>query len=152
MPASTWCIIGTQAVKEPEFVARACHAFRRPRHRRSRCQGRAWSPSTAGPRSPITSVEDLARRFEGDGVSAIVYTDISRDGTMQGVNAEQRRQSTCRSDLAFLSSPPAASPTLTISPHLCLLLPIPGITGAITGRAIYEGTLDFAEGQRIGDG
>ncbi len=85
-----WCIIGTQAVKEPAFVARACQAF--PGHvivgldaRDGQVAIQGWAELTPH------RVEDLARRFEGDGVSAIVYTDIGRDGMMTGPNVEATR-------------------------------------------------------------
>ena len=48
----------------------------------------AWWPPMAGPRSPQVRATDLAKQFESDGVAAIVYTDIARDGMMQGVNVE----------------------------------------------------------------
>ena len=93
-------------------------------------------------------VIDMAQRFERDGVEAIVYTDISRDGMMQGVNAEQTAA------LAqAISIPVIASGGITNLDDIHRLLAVAdaGITGAITGRAIYEGTLDFAEGQRVAD-
>jgi phosphoribosylformimino-5-aminoimidazole carboxamide ribotide isomerase len=94
-----WCIIGTQAVKEPEFVARACRAF--PDNvivgldaKDGQVAINGWAVVTDH------QVEDLARRFEGDGVQAIVYTDIGRDGMLSGPNVEatagSRRPSRCR--------------------------------------------------------
>jgi phosphoribosylformimino-5-aminoimidazole carboxamide ribotide isomerase len=83
----TYCIIGTQAVKEPEFVARACRAF--PEHiivgldaKQGMVAINGWAEVTD------QEVTELARRFENDGVSAIVYTDIGRDGMMTGPNIE----------------------------------------------------------------
>ena len=81
----SYCIIGTQAVKDPAFVARACRAF--PGHvivgldaREGRVAIKGWAEMTEH------RVEELAGRFEDDGVTAIVYTDIGRDGMMTGPN------------------------------------------------------------------
>ena len=92
---------------------------------------------------------DLAQQFESDGVSAIVYTDIARDGMMQGVNVEATVA------MAQASSIPViASGGITNLDDIKGLLAVAdqGICGAITGRAIYEGTLDVAEAQRLCDG
>jgi phosphoribosylformimino-5-aminoimidazole carboxamide ribotide isomerase len=142
-----WCIIGTQAVKEPAFVARACQAF--PGHvivgldaRDGQVAIQGWAELTPH------RVEDLARRFEGDGVSAIVYTDIGRDGMMTGPNVEATRA------LArAIRIPVIASGGITNLDDIRALCAVAasGITGAITGRAIYAGTLDFAAGQRLAD-
>ena len=92
---------------------------------------------------------DLAKRFEADGVSAIVYTDIDRDGMMQGVNVNATVA------MAQASSIPViASGGITNMDDIVALNRVAdqGILGAITGRAIYEGTLDVAEAQRLCDG
>jgi phosphoribosylformimino-5-aminoimidazole carboxamide ribotide isomerase len=140
-----YCIIGTQAVKEPEFVARACAAF--PGHVMVGLDARDGQVAIKG-WAEITDhrVEDLARRFENDGVSAIVYTDIGRDGMMTGPNVEATRA------LAqAISIPVVASGGITDLDDIRALCAAGGITAAITGRAIYEGTLSFAEGQRLAD-
>ncbi len=142
-----WCIIGTQAVKEPAFVARACQAF--PGHvivgldaRDGQVAIQGWAEITPH------RVVDLARRFEGDGVSAIIYTDIGRDGMMTGPNVA--------ATLALAEAikiPVIASGGITDLDDIRALCAVAasGITAAITGRAIYEGTLDFAAGQRLAD-
>jgi len=140
-----WCIIGTQAVKEPALVARACAAF--PGHiivgldaKEGRVAINGWAEVTEYP------VEALSKRFENDGVAAIVYTDIGRDGMLTGPNIEATRA------LAdAITIPVIASGGITHLDDLRALAAVaePGIIGAITGRAIYEGTLDFAEGQRV---
>lgn len=142
-----FCIIGTQAVKEPEFVARACRAF--PGHiivgldaKDGRVAINGWAELTG------YSVSDLAQRFENDGVSAIVYTDIGRDGMMQGVNVD--------ATVALAETvaiPVIASGGITDLDDVRALCEAPtnNIMGAITGRAIYEGTLDLADGQRLAD-
>jgi phosphoribosylformimino-5-aminoimidazole carboxamide ribotide isomerase len=91
---------------------------------------------------------DLSKQFEQDGVSSIVYTDIARDGMMQGVNVE------ATADLAKQTSIPIiASGGITNMDDISnLLVEAPhGIMGAITGRAIYEGTLDFTKAQQLCD-
>jgi len=143
----TWCIIGTQAVKEPDFVARACRAF--PDHvivgldaKDGQVAIKGWAEITE------YRVEDLAKRFEDDGVSAIVYTDIGRDGMLTGPNV-----AATRALAAAVSTPVVASGGITNLDDVRALCAVAasGIMGAITGRAIYEGTLDFAEGQRLAD-
>lgn len=90
----------------------------------------------------------MAQHFQDDGVAAIIYTDISRDGMMQGVNVE----STVKLAQA-INIPVIASGGITNLDDIRALSEVAeeGITGAITGRAIYEGTLDFAEGQKLSD-
>ncbi len=143
----TYCIIGTQAVKEPEFVARACKAF--PGHvivgldaKEGMVAINGWAEVTD------QEVTKLARRFEDDGVSAIVYTDIGRDGMMTGPNIE------ATTALAnAINIPVVASGGITNIGDIEALCRAEtnNITAAITGRAIYEGTLDFAEGQKLAD-
>jgi phosphoribosylformimino-5-aminoimidazole carboxamide ribotide isomerase len=143
----SYCIIGTQAVKEPGFVARACRAF--PGRiivgldaKEGRVAIQGWAELTEH------RVEELARRFEGDGVSAIIHTDIGRDGMLSGPNVAATRA------LALaIGTPVIASGGITTLEDVRTLAEAAGsgIIGAITGRAIYEGTLDFAAGQRLAD-
>jgi len=142
-----FAIIGTQAVKEPEFVGRACKAF--PGHVIVGLDAKDGMVAIDG-WATVTEhhVLDLAQRFEQDGVSAIVYTDIGRDGMMSGVNVE------ATAALAeAINIPVIASGGITNIDDIRALCgaETSGITGAITGRAIYEGSLDFAEGQRLAD-
>ena len=141
-------IIGTRAVKDPAFVAEACEAF--PGKVIVGLDARDGRVATDG-WAEVTDVlaADLARQFESDGVAAIVYTDIARDGMMQGVNVEATVA------MARASSIPViASGGITDIDDIRALKAVAheGITGAITGRAIYEGTLDVAEAQRLCDG
>lgn len=143
----SYVIIGTKAVKEPEFVAEACAAF--PGKVIVGLDARDGLVATDG-WAEVSELHatDLARRFESDGVAAIVYTDIARDGMMQGVNV----QATVAMAQAS-SIPVIASGGITNIEDIRGLLAVSnaGICGAITGRAIYEGTLDVAEAQRLCD-
>jgi phosphoribosylformimino-5-aminoimidazole carboxamide ribotide isomerase len=143
-----YLIIGTKAVKEPAFVSAACRAF--PGHIIVGLDAKDGLVATDGwaEVSDIKAVE-LAKRFEQDAVESIVYTDISRDGMMQGVNVEQTLA------MAQASSIPViASGGITNMEDIRALAQVSdqGILGAITGRAIYEGSLDVAEAQRYCDG
>ena len=141
-------IIGTKAVKDPAFVVEACKAF--PGKVIVGLDARDGRVATDG-WAEVTEVmaADLARQFEADGVAAIVYTDIARDGMMQGVNVEQTVA------MARASSIPViASGGITDINDIRALKAVAdqGICGAITGRAIYEGTLDVAQAQKLCDG
>lgn len=143
----SYLIIGTKAVKEPAFVAEACREF--PGRIIVGLDAKDGLVATDGwaEVSDIKAVE-LAKRFEQDGVSSIVYTDISRDGMMQGVNVEQTVA------MAHASTIPViASGGITNMDDIKALQAVAreGILGAITGRAIYEGTLDVAEAQAYCD-
>ncbi len=143
----SYVIIGTLAVKQPEFVTEACAAF--PGKVIVGLDAVEGLVATDG-WAQVSSIEavDLARRFEADGVAAIVYTDIARDGMMEGVNVEATVA------MAKASSIPIfASGGVTNLDDVAALKAVAdvGITGIITGRAIYEGTLDLAEAQRLCD-
>ena len=142
-----YVIIGTKAVKEPDFVTEMCQQF--PGHIIVGIDAKKGLVATDG-WAEVTEVKaaDLAKRFESDGVSAIVYTDIDRDGMMQGVNVEATVA------IAQASSIPViASGGVTNMDDIVALNKVAdqGILGAITGRAIYEGTLDVAEAQLVCD-
>jgi phosphoribosylformimino-5-aminoimidazole carboxamide ribotide isomerase len=144
----SYVILGTKAVKEPSFVAEACAAF--PGRIIVGLDAKDGLVATDG-WAEVSQLRatDLARQFESDGVSAIVYTDIARDGMMQGVNVEATLI------MARASSIPViASGGITNLEDIRALKAVAdeGICGAITGRAIYEGTLDVAEAQRLCDG
>ncbi|MDG0979719.1 MAG: 1-(5-phosphoribosyl)-5-[(5-phosphoribosylamino)methylideneamino]imidazole-4-carboxamide isomerase [Halieaceae bacterium] len=143
----SYVIIGTKAVREPEFVAEACRAF--PGRVIVGLDAKNGLVATDG-WAEVSDVQatDLARQFDAHGVSAIVYTDIARDGMMQGVNVEATVQ------MAQASSIPViASGGITNMDDIKALAAVSakGICGAITGRAIYEGTLDVQEAQAYCD-
>jgi phosphoribosylformimino-5-aminoimidazole carboxamide ribotide isomerase len=142
-----YVIIGTKAVKEPEFVTDICREF--PGHIIVGLDAKDGLVATDG-WAEVSEVKatDLAKRFESDGVSSIVYTDIARDGMMQGVNVEATVAMAQASSI-----PVVASGGITNMDDIKALSAVAdkGICGAITGRAIYEGTLDVAEAQQYCD-
>jgi phosphoribosylformimino-5-aminoimidazole carboxamide ribotide isomerase len=143
----SYVILGTLAVKEPAFVARACAEF--PGKVIVGLDAKDGLVATDG-WAEVSEIQatDLARQFENDGVSAIVYTDIARDGMMQGVNVEATVA------MAQASSIPViASGGITNLEDVRALANCghPGVCGAITGRAIYEGSLDLAQAQQLCD-
>lgn len=144
----SYLIIGTKAVKEPDFVTQACKEF--PGHIIVGLDAKKGLVATDGWAEVSTiQASELAKRFEQDGVSSIVYTDIDRDGMMQGVNVEATLA------MAKASSIPViASGGITNMDDIRALQAVSkqGILGAITGRAIYEGTLDVREAQQYCDG
>lgn len=143
-----YVIIGTKAVTVPHFVADVCTQF--PGRIIVGLDARDGKVAVNG-WSKLSSHDaiDMARHFEQDGVEAIVYTDISRDGMMTGVNIEATLKVARAVNIAII----AAGGISTIDDVRALRdVADEGIAGAITGRAIYEGTLDFAAGQRIADG
>ena len=142
-----YLIIGTLAVKQPEFVDQLCAEF--PGSIIVGLDANDGFVATEGwaEASTVTAVS-LAQRFENVGVSAIVYTDISRDGMMQGVNTEATAK------LAdTVSIPIIASGGVTDISDIEALgrERRRGIEGAIVGRALYEGTIDLVEAQRLAD-
>jgi phosphoribosylformimino-5-aminoimidazole carboxamide ribotide isomerase len=142
-----YVIIGTKAVTAPHFVADVCAEF--PGHILVGLDARDGKVAVDGwSKLSNHDVVDLARHFEQDGVEAIVYTDISRDGMMTGVNVEATLRVARAIHIPVVAS--GGIRTLDDIRALCQVAE-EGITGAITGRAIYEGTLDFAEGQRLAD-
>ena len=143
-----YIIIGTAAVKNPGFLHDACGAF--PGQIIVGLDARDGKVATDG-WSKLTGHEviDLAKKFEGYGVEAIIYTDIGRDGMLSGINLD----ATVRLAQA-VSAPVIASgglSTLADIEALCLIED-EGIEGVICGRAIYSGELDFKEAQARADG
>ena len=142
-----YAIIGTRAVSAPHFVNDLCVEF--PGHiivgldaKDGKVAIEGWSKLSHH------SVIDMAQRFEQDGVEAIVFTDIGRDGMMSGVNVD--------STVALAQAihiPVIASGGITNIEDIRALCAVSdeGIMGAITGRAIYEGSLDLTAAQQLAD-
>ncbi|HYT85006.1 MAG TPA: 1-(5-phosphoribosyl)-5-[(5-phosphoribosylamino)methylideneamino] imidazole-4-carboxamide isomerase, partial [Burkholderiales bacterium] len=147
-----YIIIGTAAVKNPGFLQDACTAF--SGHiivsldaKGGKVAVEGWSKMTGH------DVVDLAKKFQDYGVEAIIYTDIGRDGMLTGVNIDATLKLARE-----LRVPVVASGGLTSLEDIKALCKIEpeGITGVVTGRAIYQGKLDFkkaqAEADKLGKG
>ena len=142
-----YVIIGTQAVAEPHFISDLCVEF--PTHVIVGLDARDGKVATEGwSKLSRHNIIDLARHFESDGVEAIIYTDIARDGMLQGVNVEATLKLAEAVNIPVI----AAGGVRNLEDVKNIAeMSASGIIGAITGRAIYEGTLDFAEGQKAAD-
>jgi phosphoribosylformimino-5-aminoimidazole carboxamide ribotide isomerase len=142
-----YVIIGTAAVKNPGFLHDACGAF--PGQVIVGLDAKDGKVATDG-WSKLTGhdVLDLAKKFEGYGVEAVVYTDIGRDGMLTGVNVEATVRLARGLTVPVIASGGVAS--LADVDALCGI-EHEGIEAAIVGRAIYEGTLDFALAQARAD-
>jgi phosphoribosylformimino-5-aminoimidazole carboxamide ribotide isomerase len=142
-----YVILGTKAVNAPHFVSDVCAEF--PGHiivgldaRDGRVAIDGWSKLSGH------DVVDLAKKFQDMGVEAIIYTDIGRDGMMAGVNVEATVKLASAISIPVIAS--GGITNLDDIQRLCEAADS-GIVGAITGRAIYEGTLDFAAAQKLAD-
>ncbi|WP_108482100.1 1-(5-phosphoribosyl)-5-[(5-phosphoribosylamino)methylideneamino]imidazole-4-carboxamide isomerase [Oceaniglobus ichthyenteri] len=132
-------ILGTVAVENPDLVRQAARAF--PGQvavgidaRKGRVATKGWATETD------VMVTDLARQFEDAGVAAIIYTDIDRDGAMQGPNI------TATADLARATEIPViASGGVASMADLHALKDTGVISGAISGRALYDGAIDLTQ-------
>lgn len=132
-------ILGTVAVEQPDLVREAARAF--PGHvavgidaRNGKVATKGWAEETN------VDATELAKSFEDAGVSAIIYTDILRDGAMGGPNV------TATANLArTVSVPVIASGGVSSLSDLTALKDTNVISGAISGRALYDGAIDLKE-------
>jgi phosphoribosylformimino-5-aminoimidazole carboxamide ribotide isomerase len=141
-------ILGSAAVRDPDLVAKAAAAF--PGRvavgidaMRGRVAVQGWAEVTD------VMAPELARRMGAQGACAIIYTDIDRDGMQSGVNIDATRE------VARAAGVPVfASGGVATLDDIRALLPLAadGVAGVVTGRAVYEGTLDLAEAVRLGKG
>jgi len=143
----SYVIIGTAAVKNPGFLHDACIAF--PGHiivgldaKDGKVAVDGWSKMTGH------DVIDLAKKFQDYGVEAVIYTDIGRDGMLSGVNIEATVKLARALKIPVIASGGISS--LEDVKALCAVAD-EGIMGAITGRALYEGKLDFRQAQAEAD-
>jgi phosphoribosylformimino-5-aminoimidazole carboxamide ribotide isomerase len=133
-------ILGTAAAKTPEVIAEACRRY--PGRIAVGIDSREGSVMVKGwlAQSARTAV-DLAKEMEGYGVAVIILTDINRDGVGGGINLVQ-----ARGVAAAISTPLIVSGGVaTLADIQAVKALAPGVIGVITGRALYEGTLDLAE-------
>ena len=142
-----YVIIGTKAVSAPHFINDLCLEF--PGHIIVGLDAKDGKVAIDGwSKLSNHDVIDMAQHFERDGVEAIVYTDISRDGMMQGVNVEATVKMASE-----ISTPVIASGGISTLDDIKALQAVAeeGIMGAIIGRALYEGSIDLAEAQKLVD-
>ena len=136
-------ILGTVAVESPALVRAAARAF--PGQvavgidaRNGRVATRGWAEETD------VMVTDLARRFEDAGVAALIYTDINRDGAMQGPDIEATAALARAVTIPVIASGGVASLT-----DLVALRDTGVIAGAISGRALYDGAIDLGQALKL---
>ena len=141
-------ILGTVAHKDPEFVHKACSAF--PGQIILGIDAKNDSVAVEGWTEDIrqTPVE-LAKQFEKSGVAAIIYTDINRDGMRTGCNLEGTGHLARSTNI-----PVIASGGISKLDDVLSILPLEtdGVTGMITGRALYDGSLDLTEAIKACEG
>src|SRR5687767_5259132 len=144
----TYVIIGTAAVKNPGFLSDACYAF--PGHiiagldaKDGKVAVEGWSKMTGH------DVVDLAKKFEDYGLEALIYTDIGRDGMMGGVNIEATFKLAQAIRTPIIAS--GGLHNLKDVQTICTKLAPEGVVGAIAGRALYEGAIDFKKAQAAAD-
>ncbi len=142
-----YVIIGTKAVTAPHFINDLCLEF--PSHvivgldsKEGKVAIDGWSKLSHH------DVGDIAKRFERDGVEAIVYTDVGRDGMMCGVNVESTAELARSISIPVIAS--GGVSTMDDIKKLCTVAD-DGIMGVIIGRALYEGTIDLKEAQKLVD-
>lgn len=140
-----YTIIGTRAVNEPHFINDLCLEF--PGHiivgldaKNGKVAIDGWSKLSHH------DVVDMAKHFEHDGVAAIIFTDIGKDGMMTGVNVDSTVELAQSVRIPVIAS--GGVTNIDDIRHLCEVQD-EGITGVIVGRALYEGTLDLAEAERL---
>ncbi|MFT5343295.1 MAG: phosphoribosylformimino-5-aminoimidazole carboxamide ribotide isomerase [Paracoccaceae bacterium] len=133
-------ILGTVAVENPELVREAAREF--PGKvavgidaRNGRVATKGWATETD------VLVTDLARSFEDAGVAAIIYTDINRDGAMQGPNIQATADLARAVSIPVIASGGVSSLADLIALRDCGV----SLNGAISGRALYDGAIDLAE-------
>ena len=138
-------ILGTAAVRDPDFVRTACRQH--PGRIAVAVDARDGKVAAAGwAESTDIAAADLARRFEDAGVAAIIYTDIDRDGMLKGLNLEATLRLAQATAIPVIASGGLASLDdirRLVAPECAIL------EGAVCGRALYDGRLDGREALRL---
>jgi phosphoribosylformimino-5-aminoimidazole carboxamide ribotide isomerase len=144
---ASYVVIGTAAVKNPGLLQDACVAF--PGHIIVSIDAKDGKVATDG-WSKLSGHEviDLAMKFEDYGVESILYTDIGRDGMLSGVNIEATVKLAQSVNIPVLASGGIAS--MKDIDALCAV-ESEGVIGAILGRSLYEGHIDFKKAQKRAD-
>lgn len=139
-------ILGTLAVKNPDLVKEACRTF--PGKIAVGIDAKGGKVAVEGwAEASEMDVTELALKFEDAGVAAIIHTDIDRDGTLTGVNAE------ASSDLAkAVSIPVIASGGVKDIDDIHRVAAAGNLEGVVTGRAIYDGRLDLKQALAVAKG
>ncbi len=142
-------IIGTAAVENPELVTELCTKY--PGRIAVGIDARNGKVATKGwLETSEVMATDLAQRMAQQGVTAIIYTDIHRDGTMAGPNIDSLRELAATIDIPVIASGGVSSLADLVN---LVALEALGVTGAIVGRAIYTGDVDLAEAVKaVGNG
>lgn len=142
-----YVIIGTRAASQPHIIKDLCLEF--PGHiivgldiKDGKVATEGWSKVTH--HDPI----DLAQHFEDDGVVAIIHTDISCDGMMQGPNIESTLELAASTHIPVIAA--GGFTTLDNIKHACTAKE-EGMQGIVLGRALYEGTIDLKEAHQLVD-
>jgi phosphoribosylformimino-5-aminoimidazole carboxamide ribotide isomerase len=140
-----YVILGTKAINAPHFVGDVCAEF--PGHIIIGLDAKDGKVAIDGwSKLSNHDVIDIAQQFEADGVESIIYTDISRDGMMQGVNLESTQALARAIHIPVIASGGVSS--YDDIEALCAAEE-DGVMGAILGRAIYEGSIDLEKGQAL---
>ncbi len=137
-------ILGTLAVRSPDKVIEACRTF--PGQIAVGIDARGGHVAVEGwaETSTLTAI-DLGKKFEDAGVSAIIYTDIDRDGTMQGVNIPSTIELANALSIPVIASGGVSSLEDLKALKVAAAQATGKIEGAISGRALYDGRIDLRE-------
>lgn len=140
-------IIGTAAITNPGFLHEACFAF--PGQiivgldaKNGEVAINGWAKMTGH------TVFEMAEKFEDYGVASIIYTDIGRDGMLEGINIDATVELAERGNVPIIAS--GGLSNIKDIEDLCAVASI-GIKGVIAGRSIYEGTLEFSEANKLAE-
>ena len=136
---ASFCILGTAAIKDEPLILECCRKF--PKKiilgidaREGRVALEGWSERSA------VKATDLAKKWGKKGIREIIYTDISRDGMMSGVNIEKIKQMASASPVPVIASGGVSS-----LDDIIKLKKMRNVSGVIVGKAIYEGKIDLKE-------